>query len=160
MRLSGVSNNSERFERPGTTLLRAQMSDSITAILERYKTLAVVGLSSKPARPSYGVASYMKAHGYRIIPVNPKESSVLGEKAYPSLNDIPDPVELVVIFRRPEHVPEVVETAIHKGAKVIWMQEGIVNEEAARRAREAGLSVIQDRCILKEHAKRFVAEGI
>jgi len=136
------------------------MADSITAILERYKTLAVVGLSSKPSRPSYGVASYMKTHGYRIIPVNPKESSVLGQKAYPSLNDIPAPVEFVVIFRRPEHVPEVVETAIHKGAKVIWMQEGIVNEPAARRAREAGLSVIQDRCILKEHAKRFVAEGI
>lgn len=160
MRLGGVSSNAERFGKPPTRRLSIRMSDSITEILERYKTLTVVGLSSKPSRPSYGVSSYMKTHGYRIIPVNPKESSVLGEKAYPSLNDIPDPVELVVIFRRPEHVPEVVEAAIHKGAKVIWMQEGIVNEAAARRAREAGLSVIQDRCILKEHAKRFVAEGI
>lgn len=136
------------------------MPDSITAILERYKTLAVVGLSSKPARPSYGVASYLKARGYRIIPVNPNEKAVLGEKAYPTLQAVPVAVELVVIFRRPEFVPEVVERAIRKGAKVIWMQEGIAHEEAARRAREAGLEVVQDRCILKEHAKRFVTEGI
>ena len=136
------------------------MPDAITAILEEYKTLTVVGLSSKPMRPSYGVASYMKSHGYRIIPVNPNEKSVLGEKAYPALDEVPMPVEVVVIFRRPEFVPELVESAIRKRAKVVWMQEGISHEDAARRARTAGLAVIQDRCILKEHAKRFVTEGI
>jgi predicted CoA-binding protein len=136
------------------------MSDSILTILERYKTLVVVGLSSKPRRPSYGVAAYMRTHSYRIIPVNPNEKSVLGEKAYPSLKDVPDPVECVVVFRKPEHVPEVVEDAILKGAKVVWLQEGIVHDQAAQRARKAGLEVIQDRCILKEHAKRFVTEGI
>ncbi len=136
------------------------MPDPITAILDRYKTLAIVGLSSKPSRPSHGVAAYMKAHGYRIIPVNPNEKSVLGEKAYPSLDDIPGFPEVVVIFRRPECVAEIVESAVRKGAKVIWMQEGVVNEPAAQRARQLGLEVVQDRCILKEHAKRFVTEGI
>lgn len=136
------------------------MQDPVAEILERYKTLAVVGLSSKPMRPSHGVASYMQSHGYRIIPVNPNETSVLGQKAFPSLDDVPESAEIVVIFRRPEFVPEVVEAAIRHGAKVVWMQEGVIHEDAARRAREAGLTVIQDRCILKEHAKRFVTEGI
>jgi predicted CoA-binding protein len=136
------------------------MPDPLANILEKYKTLAVVGLSSKPSRPSYGVASYMQTHGYRIIPVNPHETSVLGEKAYTSLEALPEPVEVVLIFRRSEFVPEVVESAIRKGAKVIWMQEGVIHEEAAQRARAAGLTVIQDRCILKAHAKRFVTEGI
>ncbi|MBZ5516762.1 MAG: CoA-binding protein [Acidobacteriia bacterium] len=136
------------------------MPDYVTDILERYKTLAVVGLSSKPARPSHGVAQYMQEHGYRVIPVNPQELEVLGEKAYPSLDALPECPAVVVIFRRPEFVPEVVETAIRCGAKVIWMQEGIMHEEAAGRARQAGLTVVQDRCILKEHAKRFVTEGI
>jgi uncharacterized protein len=136
------------------------MSDAIKSILQTFRSLAVVGLSSKPMRPSHGVASYMQAQGYRVVPVNPHETAVLGEKAYASLNDIPGAVEVVVIFRRPEFVPGVVEDAIRKGARVVWMQEGVVHEEAARRAREAGLEVIQDRCILKEYAKRFVAEGI
>jgi predicted CoA-binding protein len=136
------------------------MADAIGSILERYKTLAVVGLSSKPTRPSHGVASYLKAHGYRIIPINPNETSVLGERAFPTLDSVPQAVEVVIVFRRPEFVPEAVESAIRKGAKVLWMQEGVVNEEAAARAREAGLEVVQDRCILKEHAKRFVTEGI
>jgi len=134
--------------------------DAISDILERYKSLAIVGLSSKWSRPSHGVATYMQSKGYRIIPVNPQETSVLGEKAYASLEEVPEPLEVVVIFRRPEFVAAVVEAAIRKGAKVIWMQEGIVHEEAAQRAREAGVQVIQDRCILKEHAKRFVTEGI
>ncbi|MHB8653010.1 MAG: CoA-binding protein [Terriglobia bacterium] len=134
--------------------------DALSNILERFHTLVVVGLSSKPTRPSYGVAAYMKARGYHIIPVNPKETSVFGEKAYASLEDVPNPVEVVVIFRRSEYVPEIVERAIRKSAKVIWMQEGVVHEEAASRAREAGMEVIQDRCILKEYAKRFVAERI
>jgi uncharacterized protein len=156
MRLPGVSNDWMRR----TSRQSAGMSDSIGTILETYKTLAIVGLSSKHMRASYGVASYMQAHGYRIIPVNPNEKSVLNEKAFASLEEVPEPVSLVVIFRRPEFVPEVVESAIRKGARAIWMQEGVVHEEAARRAQAAGLTVVQDRCILKEHAKRFVAEGI
>jgi uncharacterized protein len=134
--------------------------DAISDILERYKSLAIVGLSSKWSRPSHGVGTYMQSKGYRIIPVNPQETSVLGERAYASLEEVSEPLEVVVIFRRPEFVAAVVDAAIRKGAKVIWMQEGVVHEEAARRAREAGIQVIQDRCILKEHAKRFVTEGI
>ena len=136
------------------------MSDVIREILEQGKTLAVVGLSCKTTRPSHGVAAYMQRHEYRIIPVNPHEEAVLGEKSYASLDAVPEPFDVVVIFRRPEFVPEVVEAAIRKGAKVVWMQEGVVHEQAAERARAAGLKVVMDRCILKEHAKRFVAERI
>lgn len=136
------------------------MSDTIREILEQGKTLAVVGLSSKTMRPSYGVAGYMQRHGYRIIPVNPHEDSVLGEKCYATLDAVPATFDVVVIFRRSEFVPEVVDAAIRKGAKVVWMQEGVVHEPAAERARAAGLKVVMDRCILKEHAKRFVAERI
>jgi len=136
------------------------MSDPLAEILERYKTLAVVGLSSKHLRPSFGVASYMKNYGYRIIPVNPHEETVLGERAYASLDELGESIDVVVIFRRPEFVPEIVEAAIRKQAKVVWMQEGVVHELAAQRARAAGLQVVMDRCILKEHAKRFVTEGI
>ena len=132
----------------------------MASILQRYRTLAVVGLSSKPSRPSCGVAAYMKSHGYHVIPVNPNETSVLGERAYASLDEVPEFPEMVVIFRRTEFVPAVVESAIRRGAKVVWMQEGIVHAEAAQRAREEGLEVVQDRCILKEHAKRFVTDGI
>ncbi len=136
------------------------MRDSIREILEQYKTLAVVGLSSKFMRPSHGVSEYMQSNGYRIIPVNPQEFSVLGEKAYASIDEVPETFDVVVIFRKPEFVPEVVEAAIRKGAKVVWMQEGVVHHDAAERARAAGLQVVMDRCILKEHAKRFVAERI
>ena len=136
------------------------MLDSIREILEKFQTLAVVGLSSKTTRPSHGVSAYMQRHGYRIIPVNPQEKSVLGEKCYASLDAVPDAFDVVVVFRRPEFVPEVVEAAIRKGAKVVWMQEGVIHEQAAVRARAAGLKVVMDRCILKEHAKRFVAERI
>jgi hypothetical protein len=136
------------------------MPDPIREILEQGKTLAVVGLSSKIMRPSHGVADYMQRHGYRIIPVNPREESVLGEKCYASLDAVPEPFDVVVIFRRSEFVPEVVEAAIRKGAKVVWMQEGVIHEQAAERARAVGLKVVMDRCILKEHAKRFVAERI
>jgi uncharacterized protein len=120
-------------------------------ILRASRTIAVVGLSSRKFRPSYGVAQYMQRAGYRIIPVNPKESQILGEKCYPDLDSIPDAVDLVDIFRRPEFVPAIVEAAIRKGAKVIWMQEGVVHEPAARLAEAAGLQVIMDRCILKDH---------
>jgi uncharacterized protein len=136
------------------------MADYITQILEQHKTLTVVGLSSKATRPSHGVSEYMQQHGYRIVPVNPRETEVLGEKVFATLDDVPAPVEVVVIFRRPECVPEIVEAAIRKGAKVIWMQEGIEHHDAAARAHAAGLTVIQDRCILKEYAKRFVSEGL
>lgn len=125
----------------------------IKEILNRYKVIAVVGLSSNPERPSYNVANYLKSQGYRIIPVNPREQEVLGERCYPDLSSIPEPIEVVDIFRRPEDVPAIVEEAIKVGAKVVWMQEGIINEEAAARAREAGLLVVMDRCMLKEHQK-------
>src|SRR5688572_4684305 len=122
-------------------------------ILEKYKRIAVVGLSSNTWRASYGVSRFMQTLGYEIVPVNPNEIEVLGQKAYPTLDDVPDPIEIVDIFRRSEFVPEVVEAAIRRNAKVIWMQEGVIHEEAAERARAAGLEVVMDRCILKEQMK-------
>ncbi len=130
------------------------MEDPIQNILERGKVLAVVGLSSKPHRPSYGVTRYMQLAGYHIIPVNPNEEKVLGEKSYARLEDVPVQVDVVNIFRRSEFVPAIVESAIAVGAWAVWMQEGVINEQAAERAREAGLQVVMDRCLLKEHAKR------
>lgn len=125
----------------------------ISEILHSARTIAVVGLSSKRFRPSYGVAEYLKRSGYRIIPVNPHEAEVLGERCYPDLESIPEPVDLVDIFRRSEHVPEIVEAAIRIGAKAVWMQEGVAHPAAARRAEEAGLAVVMDRCILKDHRR-------
>lgn len=122
-------------------------------ILRNAHTIAVVGLSGKRFRPSYGVAEYMQRAGYRIIPVNPQEQQVLGEACYPDLDSVPGTIDIVDIFRRSEFVPEIVEAAIRKGVKVIWMQEGVVHEKAAERAREAGLTVIMDRCILKDHRR-------
>ena len=124
-------------------------------ILQKYKKIAVVGLSSDPARASHGVSHYMQNSGYAITPVNPNEVNVLGEKAYASLDEVPDPIEIVDIFRRPEFVPEVVEAAIRRKAKVIWMQLGVIHEEAAQRARAAGMEVVMDLCILQEHMKHF-----
>ncbi len=126
---------------------------SIPELLRSARTIAVVGLSSKPWRPSHGVAEYMQRAGYRIIPVNPNESEVLGEKAYPHLAAVPEKVDIVNVFRRPEYVPEIVEAAIRVGAPAIWMQEGVINQAAAERARQAGLFVVMDRCILKEHRR-------
>jgi predicted CoA-binding protein len=125
----------------------------VAAILGEARTIVVVGLSARRFRPSHGVAEYLQRAGYRIIPVNPKIAEVLGERSYASLDEVPEPVDIVDIFRRPEHVPAIVEAAIRKGAKTIWMQEGVVHEEAARRAESAGLAVIMDRCILKEHKR-------
>ena len=125
----------------------------IAEILRSSKVIAVVGLSSKPYRPSYGVSEYMQRAGYRIIPVNPAETEVLGEKCYPDLDSVPEPIDIVDIFRRSEYVPEIVEAAIRKQAKVVWMQEDVIHEPAARRAHEAGLDVVMDRCILKEHRR-------
>jgi predicted CoA-binding protein len=129
-------------------------ADPITEILKTCKTIAVVGLSSNPMRPSFGVTEYMQDAGYRIIPVNPNETEVLGEKSYARLEDVPEKIEIVDVFRRAEEVPEVVESAIRVGAKVVWMQLGVENEAAAERARAAGLVVVEDGCILIEHRKR------
>jgi uncharacterized protein len=126
---------------------------SITELLKTSHTIAVVGLSHKRFRPSNGVADYMQRNGYRIVPVNPFESAVLGETSYASLEAIPEHVDIVNIFRRSEFVPEIVEAAIRIGARAIWMQEGVVHEEAADLARSAGLTVVMDRCILKEHRR-------
>jgi predicted CoA-binding protein len=129
-------------------------ADPITDILKRYKTIAVVGLSSNPMRPSHGVSEYMKSAGYRIIPVNPNETEVLGEKSYARLQDVPGDIEIVDIFRRAEEVPAAVESAIRVGARVVWMQLGVENEAAAAKARSAGLAVVMDACIFIEHKKR------
>jgi uncharacterized protein len=125
----------------------------IAEILQSAHVIAVVGLSSKRYRPSYGVTEYMQRAGYRIIPVNPQETEVLGEKCYPDLDAVPEAIDIVDIFRRSEYVPDIVEAAIRKGAKAIWMQEDVVHEDAALRAAEAGLDVVMDRCILKEHRR-------
>ena len=127
----------------------------IPDLLRKSRVIAVVGLSSKKYRPSYGVAEYMQHEGYRIIPVNPNEREVLGEKAYAQLGDIPEHVDIVDIFRRSEYVLPVVEEAIRIGAAAVWMQEGVVDEQAAEKARAAGLTVVMDRCILKEHSRYF-----
>src|SRR5689334_24485056 len=130
-------------------------SDPIAELLKSSHTIAVVGLSSNRFRPSYGVAEYLQHAGYRIVPVNPNETEVLGERAVARLEDIREKVDIVDIFRRSEFVTPVVESAIAIGAKAVWMQEGVVNEAAAERARAAGLFVVMDHCILKEHARRF-----
>ena len=128
--------------------------EAISKILDETKTIAVVGLSSDPSRPSYGVSSYMQSMGYRVIPVNPSESLVLGERVYPSLADVPDSIDLVNIFRRSDEAGMHVDEAISAGARAVWLQEGVVDNEAAMRALNAGLEVVMDRCILKEHRRR------
>jgi uncharacterized protein len=127
---------------------------SITELLASAKTIAVVGLSGKPYRASFGVTETLLSSGYRIFPVNPNESEVLGEKSYARLEDIPEKIDIVDIFRRPEFVPEIVDAAIRIGARAIWMQEGVEDEKSAERARAAGLFVVMDRCIAKEIYKR------
>jgi predicted CoA-binding protein len=128
--------------------------ETIRQILAECRTIAVVGASSNPARASNHVAAYMKAQGYRIIPVNPNEQTVIGEQAYPSLTAVPGSIDLVDIFRKSEDVLPIVEEAIARGVKAIWMQEGVINETAAQLARGAGLTVVMDRCWLKDHAVR------
>jgi len=130
------------------------MNDTeLAKLLRETKTIAVVGLSSNPMRPSFGVSRFLQRQGYRIIPVNPNETEVLGERAYPSVKEVPEQVDIINIFRRPARVPEIIDDALAKGARCIWMQEGVVNHEAARKAEEAGMSVVMDRCILKEMAR-------
>jgi predicted CoA-binding protein len=130
-------------------------SDRLTEVLKNAKNIAVVGLSSSPLRPSHGVAAYMQSAGYRIIPINPEVDFVLGEKSYPNLLDVKERIDIVNIFRRPEFVPEVVDQAIQMMLPVVWMQEGVIHEMAAAKARQAGIFVVMDRCILKEHRARF-----
>lgn len=127
--------------------------EEVRSILSEARVVAVVGLSEKPDRASHGVAAYLQRAGYRIIPVNPKASEILGEKAYPGLPEVPEKIDVVDIFRRPEAVPEIVDAAIELGAKAIWMQEGIVHDAAEEKARAAGLKVVMDRCMLKEHSR-------
>jgi uncharacterized protein len=130
-------------------------ADAIADLLKRSKTIAVVGLSNSPLRPSYGVSAYMQTNGYRIIPVNPNIKGALGEKAYASLPDVPEKIDIENIFRRPELVGEIVDQAIQLKVPAIWMQEEVVNEQAAQKARKAGIFVVMNRCILKEHKARF-----
>lgn len=130
-------------------------SDPIRDLLERAKTIAVVGLSDNPLRPSHGVSAYMQAQGYRIVPVNPAIAEALGERSYASLLDVPEKIDLVNIFRRPSYVGPIVDQAIKLSIPAIWMQEEVINEAAAAKARAAGIFVIMDLCILKEHRARF-----
>jgi predicted CoA-binding protein len=129
-------------------------AERITQLLKTAKTIAVVGLTDSPLRPSYGVSHYMKSRGYRIIPVNPNITDWMGEKVYPSLLEVPEKVDIVDVFRRSDAVPEVVEQAIQIKAPAIWLQEGVIHEEAAEKARQAGIFVVMDLCILKEHRNR------
>lgn len=131
-----------------------ELSDEqVRDALQTAKTIAVVGLSDDPSRPSYGVAKYLQNHGYRIVPVSPKGGQILGEQAYPDLPSIPFDVDIVDVFRRPEAVGPHVDEAIQKGAKIVWLQLGIRNDEAAQKASDAGLEVVQDRCLKIEHMR-------
>ena len=130
-------------------------ADQIRDVLQRSKTIAVVGLSDSPMRPSYGVSAYMQSQGYKIIPVNPTIAETLGEKSYPSLADVPEKIDIVNIFRRSEYVAEIVDQAIALKLPVVWMQEGVINQKAAEKAEKAGILVAMDLCILKEHRARF-----
>jgi predicted CoA-binding protein len=141
-------------------LASLQQSDPITELLKCARTIAVVGLSDNPLRPSHGVSAYMQSHGYRIIPINPGIQECLGEKAYPSLldippNDVPEKIDIVDIFRRSEYVEEIVDQAIQLKIPAVWMQEEVINEKAAEKARKAGIFVVMDRCILQEHRARL-----
>jgi uncharacterized protein len=136
-------------------LVSLPQSDPITDLLRRAKTIAVVGLSNNPLRSSHGVSAYMQSHGYRIIPVNPKIKGCLGERAYASLLEVPEKIDIVNIFRRPEFVEEVVDRAIQLKVPAIWMQEEVIHEKAAEKARKAGIFVVMDQCILKEHRARL-----
>lgn len=133
---------------------------AMKAILQSTRTIASVGLSSNPGKESHGIAAYLMQQGYRVIPVNPTASEILGEKSYPDLVSIPEKIDVVQIFRRPEDVPPIAEEAIQVGAKVVWMQEGIVNEEAAQKARQAGLQVVMDACMRATHRRLIGARPI
>ncbi|MGD0269778.1 MAG: CoA-binding protein [Candidatus Sulfotelmatobacter sp.] len=133
----------------------SRQTDPVTELLSRAKTIAVVGLSDNPMRASHGVSAYMQSHGYRIVPVNPQIEFCLGERAYASLLEVPEKIDIVNIFRRPQFVEELVDQAIQLKVPAIWMQEGVIHEKAAAKARQAGIFVVMDRCILKDHRVRF-----
>ena len=135
--------------------MSANSNDEIGKLLQSARNIAVVGLSDSPLRPSYGVSAYMQSHGYKIIPVNPTIRGALGEKAVAKLADVKEKIDIVDVFRRPEHVAEVVDEAIRLKVPAIWLQEGVIDETAAEKARQAGIQVVMDRCILKEHRARF-----
>ena len=135
--------------------MKTTATDEIGELLKRTKTIAVVGLSDSPLRPSYGVSAYMQSHGYKIIPVNPSIKGALGEKAVASLGEIEEKIDIVDVFRRSEYVPELVDEAIRLKVPAIWLQEDVIHEEAAEKARKAGIFVVMDKCILKEHRRRF-----
>ena len=135
--------------------MNSNANDEIGRLLQNAKTIAVVGLSNSPLRPSHGVSAYMQSHGYRIIPVNPSIKGALGEKAVASLSEIKEKIDIVDVFRRSEFVPEIVDEAIRLKLPALWLQEGVVDEAAAAKARQAGIFVVMDHCILKEHRKRF-----
>jgi predicted CoA-binding protein len=135
-------------------MFRESVSDPVGELLNRVKTIAVVGLSDKPLRPSHGVSLYMQQQGYRIIPINPNITSVLGEKAYPCLKDVPEKIDLVNVFRRSEFVPDIVDEAIVLRLPALWLQEDVIHRRAAEKARQAGMFVVMDRCMLKEHRAR------
>jgi predicted CoA-binding protein len=136
-------------------MVKTAATDEIGELLKRTKTIAVVGLSDSPLRPSYGVSAYMQAHGYRIIPVNPSIKGALGEKAVASLAEVPEKIDMIDVFRRSEFVPDIVDEAIRLKVAAIWLQEDVIHEEAAEKARKAGIFVVMDKCILKEHRRRF-----
>jgi len=148
-------NNSAESRTPNAGRESTTVGDPVSEILKTSHRIAVVGISSRKFRPSYGVAEYLQTAGYRVIPVNPAETEVLGEKCYARLEDIPEHVDIVDIFRRSDFVPEIVDAAIRIGARAVWMQEGVMHAEAAEKARRAGLLVVMNTCILKEHIKRF-----
>jgi uncharacterized protein len=133
--------------------LELNSHETIRRILDECRTIAVVGLSSDPSRPSHGVSSYMRRNGYKVIPVNPNETEVFGEKAYPDLASVPEKIDLVDVFRRSDEAGKAVDEAIAAGAKAVWMQEGVIDSSAAQRALDAGLLVVMDRCWLKEHMR-------
>ena len=135
--------------------IKTTATDEIGELLKRTKRIAVVGLSDSPLRPSYGVSAYMQSHGYKIIPVNPSIKGALGEKAVASLAEIDEKIDMVDVFRRPEYVPDLVDEAIRLKVPAIWLQEDVIHEEAAEKARKAGIFVVMDKCILKEHRRRF-----
>ncbi|MBZ5491999.1 MAG: CoA-binding protein [Acidobacteriia bacterium] len=135
--------------------MKTTATDEIGELLKRTKTIAVVGLSDSPLRPSYGVSAYMQSHGYKIIPVNPSIKGSLGEKAVGSLAEIEEKIDMVDVFRRSEYVPDLVDEAIRLKVPAIWLQEDVIHEEAAEKARKAGIFVVMDKCILKEHKRRF-----
>lgn len=135
--------------------MKTTVTDEIGELLKRTRTIAVVGLSDSPLRPSYGVSAYMQSHGYKIIPVNPSIKGSLGEKAVASLADVEEKIDMVDVFRRSEYVPDLVDEAIRLKVPAIWLQEDVIHEEAAEKARKAGIFVVMDKCILKEHRRRF-----